>query len=267
MEKSDEKQNAEIVSQQGENAQVANEQGESVKSETNAQVAEVQTQEPMLPKSRFDEVNQRMQKSEQEAALLRQQIEILSRQQSQGQPQQKEPLRKQVIKRLGLENEVYLTVEQQIAVDEQVDQIRQQQMMAQNFYQSHTDFTEIVGSVNPVTGQFVASDYLRDAIRNHPELTGLDTMVVNNPGAASYAYSVAKMAKMLKELQGTSQVSQQSLQAVQNQQNLINKMSPMSSGGGAISSDLSSKVANMTDAQFQQHLADVRSGKYDKPKG
>lgn len=255
--------NTELVNHHSENAQVANEQVQQTTGVTE-QAATVQTEEPMIPKSRFDEINNRMKQAESNSELLKQQLEILARQNQQIQPPTKQSVREQVIKKLGLENEVYLTVQQQIAVDNEVDMIRNQQMQHTSFIGSQADYQEIVGTINPYTGQLIPSPYLQQAIKNNPYLTGLDSLAAQNPAFSMLAYTVSKQAKMLNELQNASQVSQQTLQAVQNQQNIINRVSPMSSSavGGSVTQQ--QDVGSMTDEQFQRYLQRVANGEFDK---
>jgi hypothetical protein len=93
-------------------------------------------------------------------------------------------------------------------------------MAQQQFVMSHPDSNQVVGSVNPVTGQFIGSPELLALLAKKPHLTGACNSV-------EIAYELVMQERQLNELQKTQTITQEQ----QTRQTIDNKTQPM--GGSA----------------------------------
>ena len=225
-------------------------------------------EEQMIPKQRLDSVLEKQRAAEEKAALLEQYIQLVQANQSQQPPAQPAaPVQssyERALNELGLQSEEYLSTSQQVKVlnkareyDEVANQARQQQMNAfvsqQTFITQHPDYYDVVGTVNPITRQFVMAEPLNNVIKKNPQLA---IAIQSSPYAMQLAYQLAsqdpdyitsKATKGLTPEQKASAAAAAAIKAAG---------SPLSigvvPGGGTI--DKITMIRNMTDDQFKVYL-------------
>ena len=200
--------NVQVVTGQGENNdQAAAGQGENAES-ANQQVADesAQSQEQPVPYSRFKEVNDQKKAAEESAAHAQRQLEIIQANaqpvQQQAQTQKATSTYEQAMVELGITaDDLYIgdnivKVENRKAeLDRAWVQYQTAQSASQQFINSHSDFMEIVGSVNPTTGQMLWSPEALALQQKKPHLAGAFQTA---PGA----YQAVMEERKLVELEG-----------------------------------------------------------------
>lgn len=253
-----------LVNGQGvEKAQSATEQG--VEDQVAAGVekpAEEQVQdEQKIPLSRFNEVNERMKVAEEQAQQARDQLALT--QANQGQVEQQQPVSnyEQALRDCGLFGEDFLNQEQQIQLNTRMEQLgmmrvqQQQQAIAdQQFAQRHSDFGKVVGQLNQVTGQFMATAELQKLLMEKPFLRASCT-------TAQGAYEIIMQERKLADLSQKAAVMQQQ----QTQQQIDANLAPMSStaaGGGAVDRTKGQITQDSTTEDVRALEQQVKSGKF-----
>lgn len=217
----------------------------------------------------LDETKKR-QEAEREAQLYRDQLAIMqANSQRVAQPVQQKTLSRQVRDELGFGEEQYLTADQSDLVTERILQIQSNRAQQSQFLNQRQDFFDVVGKVNPLTGRFEASEHLKAAIADNPEMIGLDQVVATNPAYAPMAYALAKQAKVLAETKKKTEDLTALEIAEKTQRDLANKLSPMSpaaAGGGGITSNLEARIAAMkpNSSEFAELQARVAAGEFDQ---
>jgi len=210
-------------------------------------------------------VAEKKKRQELEAQLLAIQTEnaVLKQQATQvvapSQTAQPESTYARAVKELGLQDETWLTTEQQAKVfarKEQLDQQNQQQFMRMTvdtqFMASHPDYGDVVGRMNPVTGAFIPSEELQRILMTKPYLS-----VVAQSGAQA-AYELVVQERQLAELKRLqSTLSEQDTR--QNIDALTAPMSPAAASGG----DLTGMGLN-TAEEVARMEARVKAGEFDK---
>lgn len=140
----------------------------------------------------LDETKKR-QAIEAENTQLKDQMAIVAAnmraQQIQATPVPQKSLYEQAADELGLQDEEFLTKEQQIKILTRVDEVRNLQYntiaVQQQFLNQHPDFAEVVGTGNPKTGNFVPSPSLQRIIDKKPQIA---QAIASSPQAAQLAY-------------------------------------------------------------------------------
>ena len=217
----------------------------------------------------LDETKKRQQ-AEQDAQLYRDQLAIMqANSQRTAQPVQQKTLTRQVIEELGYQDEQFLTTEQHEAVIERIIQVQNSRASQSQFLNQRQDFFDVVGKVNPLTGRFEASEHLKSAMTDNPEMMGIDQLVATNPAYAPMAYALAKQAKVLAETKKKAGDLTALELAEQTQRGLTNKLSPMSpaaAGGGGITSNIDARIAAMkpNSSEFAELQARVAAGEFDQ---
>lgn len=155
-----------------------------------------QTEDQAVPYDRFKEVNDAKTALQLQVDQLQGHLRLVGNQQVappvQGQsPAQQEGLTLQVMKQMGLDPEGYVSPAEQAQVSDQVMKITvgqiTQQIQEQNFVAAHTDFAAVVGSKDPLTGQFVTAPPLARVLSQNPQLM----TALQGPGAYALAYQLA----------------------------------------------------------------------------
>jgi len=212
-------------------------------------------QAAVAEKKKRQELENRLLAIQSENAVLRQQAMQSVRQTA----QLPENSYQQALRELGLQDESYLTVEQQAQVFNRKDQLdlhrNRQMLQSQNdmqFIMSHPDYNSVVGPVNPMTGQRVPSEELSRILMEKPYLSA------SVYGSAQAAYDVVMQERQLAELKKL----QSSAQEQENRRNAEARMSPMSpteTGGAGDES-----VGLRTFDQVAAMEARVKAGEFDR---
>jgi hypothetical protein len=225
-----------------------------------------QTAQQQVPYDRFKEVND----AKNALALENEQLKAYAQgiqasgnvtQQQQAQ-QQQQGLAMQVMKEKGFDTD-YITPEQNAEVIDEVVRRTQQASMQvnqyQNFVASKSDFADIVGTTNPLTGQFVFAQPAIDAMNKNPmvaqSLNGLDAA-----RTAVLLYGLVKNS-VTQQQANTQQANAQ--QAINNAQQTIQQantqqsISSVTGTNGVI--DKGAQIQAMSDADFATYKNSVIS--------
>ncbi len=222
---------ADVVNQQDVQVQVVDEQKQD---EVLADGTKV---DKTVPYSRFQEATDRAKEAEDKASFAQRETEILKQQAiQQQQPQQTQQpgsTFEQAMQQLGLtEEDLTYSGANQVKVANlkaQLDTAQNQQQQVfnanQQFMNSHSDFTQVVGSVNPATGVITA--WSQEALllqQNKPYL---------NFNSAQGAYQAVMDERKLAELETKAKVNEEQ----QNRQKVDISSQPLGAsaagGGGA----------------------------------
>lgn len=242
---------------QGDNVQLAPEQTSVSQPATDEKGA--------VPYERFAEINKRMKDAESRAErneFIMQQI-LSAQQNSQAQPQQQPNYFEQAILELGLQNEPVLDSSQQAKVyqlaTQKQTQVQQQQiaraMQVQSFIAQHNDYAQVVGSADPVTGNFIPSEPLMKYLQKNPQMA---TVFQSSPMAHVIAYETIKNSPEYKAATETAESkAAREAAAVIAQANKQNKMASISAvaGGGVL--DKVTKIKSMSDAEFRAYKESI----------
>lgn len=133
------------------------------------------------------------------------------------------------------------------------------------FQSQYGDFDRMVGTVHPVTGQWVPSDLMAEAIKEDPQLPA---QIQQSGNPKVFAYRVAKMQQQIRDLRAKAQTNptpptpQIPPVQVVAQQIKAAQQAPVSisaaTGTGQL--DRTNAVQNMPEAEFQQRLARAKTG-------
>jgi len=226
--------------------------------------------EPMIPKSRLDEVSQKAAEAEARTAQLEQQMAFMASQQQAAQaaaapqapPQEVDPYAE-------WDDYDYVPLEAARARDKQVKEEfdgRIQAIQNEVFAVTHPDFDNIVGKQNPITGQFDMSEHLTKALTKNPLATQTLQSQPNQDAMRRYAYQLAKQEADIAD-QAAANLNQQN--AADKQQYVDNTVSarmqpvPGSSVGGDGGLNANTNVEGMNDAEFDEHERRVAAGDFD----
>lgn len=252
--------NAQVVTEEGVNSgQVADDQGVTESTTQNAEET-AQNQEQAVPYDRFKEVNEQKKLAEEQVMQAQRDNDIL-RGQMQGMTQQAQPVQpkstyEQAMADCGVTvddlydgNNMVKVQNRKSELDAQNMQLQQNVMADRQFMMSHPDYNEVVGSVNPTTGQLMtASRELQDLLSKKPYLAGACT-------SAQGAYEIVIRERQIAKLQETQQASQEHL----NRQNVDNATQPMgasAAGGGTTSASIQGGMMSREKVEeIEQKLA------------
>jgi hypothetical protein len=230
----------------------------------NQQVADnaAQNQEA-VPYDRFKEVNEAKKVAEEARLHAERQLELYQ----QAAQQQVQPVQQQAPKSvaqmaldsLGLTADD-LYGENLIRYHETKDQINAAQLQQSNarmadqqFIRAHPDVTQVVGSVNPATGQLMtASPELNQILMTKPYLASACTTV-------EAAYNIVLEQRQLAELNKTAAVSKEHL-IRNNVQAATQPLGGSAAGGGGSGEQSGQGLLNRD--QVAQIQADIDAGKY-----
>ena len=202
----------------------------------------------------LDETTKR-QNAEAELNVLRQQA--ATQQKPDVQPQK--TMYDAVCEELGFGEEEYLSREQQGQVFDRINSIQSQANATQathnQFLAKHTDFAEVVGKTNPLTGQFTPSPHLQRLMDKDPETAAA---VANSPYAAQLAYKLVTVDPEYIAAQTTAAMTPEQIAAAKASEAIKTNMSSISSvnsGGGTVAKT----VQSMTDAEFAAHKEQLKA--------
>lgn len=216
---------------------------------------------------RFKEVNDAKNVLQSEVEQLRGHLRLVGNQQpaqaAQGQPPaQQEGLTLQVMKQIGIDPEGFITPAEQAQVSDMVMALTTQQITSQiqeqQFVAAHSDFAAVVGSKDPLTGQFVTAPPLARVLNANPALmTALQgpgayalawQLAVNDP---TYQAELAQQAKLPPQVAG--EAAEQAIKAVEG-------LTSVSAVGQGATIDKGAQIAAMSDEEIKAKVAEVIKG-------
>jgi len=213
--------------------------------------------EKSVPYDRFKEVNDAKRAAEERNQFYEEQLRAM---QSQQLPQQAAQQQPDLLADLGVDPDDIYTPEgvRKLVggVDRLVNQrVRQatQQMEQQQFFTSHPDFGELVGT--SVGGRFVPSETWRQIQRENPTLAHA---IESSPNASVIAYEHAKRVRQAQPPADTTgrqlvnQVRQMSGATTQGVPSITQAV-----GSGTM--DKISQIKGMTDAQFEAYKDQIKA--------
>lgn len=245
--------NADVVNQQDlNNAGLVGQQGETL--------ADGTSKDKSVKYSEFEKAVQARKKAEEDAAHAQRQLELIQANIPQQQPQQQvqaqtKTVAEQALSDLGLTaDDLYgeNLIRFQNRKDELERAYRQYQavhLANQQFISSHTDFSQVVGSVNPSTGQIMAwSQEAMSLMQKKPYLAAAFQ-------TAQGAYQAIMDERKLAELERKATVNQEHL----NRQELDNASLPLggsaAGGGGAGDNQNQSMLTREQVLEIERKLA------------
>lgn len=232
-----------VVTGSGESTEVTNQQSEK----------DAQTQDKTVPYDRFKEVNDQKKTAEENAAYAQRQLEIIqASQQTQQQAQQAQTTLDQAMINCGVVADDMFGEAQVRVFNEKsrLDGILMQQVQGQNanlqFINSHSDFSQVVGSVNLATGQIIAwSNEALTLLQKKPYLAN---------ASAQGIYDEVIQARRFSELESKAAVNQEHL----NRTGADTASQPLggSAAGGGASGDTSQQLMTRDEvAEIERKLA------------
>ena len=213
--------NADVVNQQNLEVPVVQEQEQEV-------LADGTDANKTVPYAKLKEASDARKVAEEQAAHAQRQLELMQLQSQQVQQTYVQPksMSDQALENCGLTADD-LYGENIVKYQEETNRLANVQrqrdsatMADQQFTMQHPDVIQVVGSVNPITGQFAASPELTALLTKKPLLTAACT-------TKEIAYELVMQERQLNELQKTNSVTQEQ----QVRQNVDNKTQPL--GGSA----------------------------------
>lgn len=136
------------------------------------------------------------------------------------------------------------------------------------FDATHQDYAQVVGQVDPTTGQLTMSEYMKSAITKNPALVQWIKQQPNEISAKDVAYQIAKQEMQLTKANTTpppNAAGQTAAQAYA-ENSATARLQPGSAaavgGDGAVNTN--ANVAAMADNDFDAHERDVLAGRFDK---
>jgi len=129
------------------------------------------------------------------------------------------------------------------------------------FQAQYPDFEQVVGAADPMTGQFVTSEIMAEALKADPQLS----VKIQRPTPQVFAYEIAKLHKQLRELRAAQNPTL--TQAPMPQPTIAHQIRAAQQAPQSISAatgrgtlDKTSHIRNMGDAEFAQYWAKVKAG-------
>ena len=214
-----------------------------------------------VPYDRFAQVNAAAKAAQQaaedakaEAAALRMQNESLL----QNKAAEPTDLYTQTLKRLGLQDEPYLTTEQQGLVMNAMMDVISVTTADQAFVASHPDFDKVVGSYD-ARGQFVAAAPLQRVLAKYNNNPRMRQAITSGP---QVAYEIAVndpvyQASLKQEGMTDAERAAADAKAVVEAAKRQSSISEAGAGSGNI--DRAQMIRNWTEEEFQAHLEEIKS--------
>ncbi len=241
---------AEVVNQQGVEGQVADDQKTDV-------LADGTSTDKTVPYSRLKEEVDRAKAAEEQAAHAQRQLELMQQKallQANPPQQPKTSMEQALVDCDVAEDELYgENITKVMNRKEQIDLARTQQQQSafstQQFMVTHSDVSQVVGSVNPVTGQMMPTQELATLLAKKPHLIGACSTIQS-------AYQVVLDERELAKLQNTQVSNQEHL----NRQGIDVKTEPLggSAAGGGAAGDVNQTM--MTREQTLEIIAKLDNG-------
>ena len=223
--------------------------------------------EPMIPKSRLDEESAKAVAAAQEADLLRQRI-LLMQTAQQYAPQAPTPTAPPapVNPYEDLDDDDYVNVgaarQREQALSQQIQRQVDKQIQVGLFQARHQDYNEVVGAVNPATGQFQYSQHLTAALTKNPVMAQILQQQTDPLQAMQLGYDLAAKERAasipIPTAPNAAHLRQNALNTASAQ---TNPMPGSAVGGsGEVNSEVS--VSAMDAAAFAELDRQVMSGKF-----
>lgn len=207
----------------------------------------------------LDETNKR-QTAEAENATLKQQLAIAQANPVQGQSagQQTLSVAAQIGDKLGFGTDVnYYTNEQMMSVNNAIFQAQAVQADQKAFISQHSDFADVVGTVNPATNQIIQlAPPIQRYLAKNP--TMVQTLTAS-PQGMQMAYQLAindpEYQKSLAEKTGDEQTDAKKAAVILEAANKQTSISAAAGAGGTM--DHANAVRNMSDEEFAKYKQDL----------
>lgn len=219
-------------------------------------VSQVDTDKP-VPFSRFKEVNDAKNASDEQVTALKAENESLMAQNAvaKANPQVQDTLYQQTVKQFGLENESYLTPEQNGMIQEQMLRVVSAQNRTEAFIEVHPDFIDIVGKTGP-KGNFVFAAPMRRALEKLPNIA---QSVYSGQLSPQAIYEIARTEI---EPANTNPLDQTKAAAeAKTAIETVNRQASISEavgGGGTVSK--AERIANYSAEEFAAYKATIMDG-------
>ena len=224
--------------------------------------------EPMIPKSRLDEESAKAVAAAQEAALLRQQILLMQTAQQYAPQYAPTPTAPPapVNPYEDLDDDDYVNVgaarQREQALSQQIQRQVDKQIQVGLFQARHQDYNEVVGAVNPATGQFQYSQHLTAALTKNPVMAQILQQQTDPLQAMQLGYDLAAKERAasipIPTAPNAAHLRQNALNTASAQ---TNPMPGSAVGGsGEVNSEVS--VSAMDAAAFAELDRQVMSGKF-----
>jgi hypothetical protein len=239
--------NADVVNPQDLEAQPVQEQTQDV-------LADGTDANKTVPYAKLKEASDARKVAEENAAHAQRQLELFQAQATQAQQTYVQPksMSEQALENCGFTaDDLYgeNIVKYQEETNRLADGQRQQQQVniaQQQFVMAHPDANTVVGSVNPATGQFVASREMLDLLAKKPHLTQACSTV-------EIAYELVMQERELNKLQATNTVAQEQ----QTRQVVDNKTQPM---GGSAAGGMGGGVPQGQGLLTREQVREIEAG-------
>ena len=207
--------------------------------------ADIQAQVEAFKAKARDETQKR-QAAEETVRIYQDQLALTRANQ---QPQQPTTLYNRVIEKLGYQDEEFLDKEQQGNVFNAMLDVISTSNAQQSFVSQHSDFAEVVGTNDPISGQFRIAAPLQRVLDKDPQLAqGL----LNNPNAVRIAYRLAITDPVYLASKKTEGLTPEQLAAQQASAAIktANAQASISSVTGGGNLDKAAVIQNMTPEEF-----------------
>jgi len=221
--------------------------------------------EPMIPKSRLDQIIAKEQAAQEKLELIQQQMLLMQTAQqyapqapqAQQQPASADPFD-------GLEDDSYVEVaaaRQSLKTFQQEIQSQVNQQIQIGLFQAqHPDYNEVVGAMNQFTGQFEYSPHLTQALTTNPAMAQLLQQQRNPLSAMQLAYQLGNSVKAKTVKQQTQNNTTLQQQYARNTAAAQTAVLPASAVGGGGEVNRRSATSRMSDAEFAELDAQIMSG-------
>lgn len=215
--------------------------------------------------NRFKEVNDAKKAAEERIGQLEQYVRLQQANPPQQQAQQQQPqsVTLQVMKELDIDPEDIMTGQQQAQVNDEVTRrtaaVTQSQFQVQSFIASKPDFAQVVGIVDPLTGQFIYAQPMLRVFQTNPGI--MQALQSAGAGGFQLAYKIASqdptyMAEVAKATANpVVAASEKANQVIQN----ANSMTSVSAVAGAGTLDRKAAILALSDEEFKNLVETVKA--------
>lgn len=210
-----------------------------------------------VPYSRFKEVNDAKNASDEQLATLKAENESLMAQNAvaKANPAQQDTLHQQIVKRLGLQDEPYLSTEQQGLVQTEMHNVISAQSRTEAFVAAHPDFADVVGATGP-NGNFVFAAPMQRALAKLPNIA---QSVYSGQLSPQAIYEIAKTEvepanTNSLDLTKAAAEAKAAIETVNQQASISEAVG----SGGTVSK--AERIKNMSDAEFTAYKATIMDG-------
>ena len=223
---------------------------------------EAQTEEGRIPLSRLNEVIAERDAARDSESQLREHLKLTANQpQPQVEQPQQEGLTLQVMKQMGLNPEEYVSPAEMAAVNDKVLQIvstqQNQANQQQQFVASHTDFANVVGHADPVTGQFVYAPPLARVLQQDPSLIAALQNAGAGANALAYRIAVNDPTYQAEVAESNKPAPQVAGEAAEQAIKAAASLTSVSAVGSGAAIDKAAQIAAMSPEQFTAYKNEV----------